>query len=512
MAERSNKPLSISFHGLGGQGGGVLADWLVELAEHNGYLAQATSVPGVAQRTGATVYYIEIFPRAQAEAVRVDPVLALMPMPGDVDLVVASELIEAGRAVARGVVTPDRTTLIAASHREYSISEKSALGDGTADSEAVMAACKAAANRFICFDMQAMAERHGSVISAALLGAIAASGALPFPRTAYEDAIKHSGVGVDTSLATFAATFDIATNPGATGSVPAAALEGAPAANLWRGQSANGEIPAQIVRHFPQPAQDMVLQGARRCADYQDGDYARSYLKRLLPILALDTGHDGFLLTRETARYLALWMSFEDPIRVADLKIRAERLEKCRVEVRADPGQIVYLAEFMHPRLQEVCDTLPAPVGRFVLRSRFWRRALSTLFNTGRRIHSTALSGFLLLFLLSRLRRWRRSTLRFQLENAAIESWLADLAEIPSGQYSLALELARCPRLIKGYGDARERGMRNFNRITSSLRPIRSNSDAADILARLREAALADESGQSLDRELTQTVGPAPGP
>ena len=49
-----------------------------------------------------------------------------MPLPGDVDIVLASELMEAGRAVQRGLVTPDRTTLIASTHRVYSIAEKTA--------------------------------------------------------------------------------------------------------------------------------------------------------------------------------------------------------------------------------------------------------------------------------------------------------------------------------------------------------------------------------------------------
>ena len=62
-----------------------------------------------------------------------EPVLALMPIPGDVDLVIAAELMEAGRAIPRGLVTPDRTTLIASSHRVYGHPEKSAMGDGTLD-------------------------------------------------------------------------------------------------------------------------------------------------------------------------------------------------------------------------------------------------------------------------------------------------------------------------------------------------------------------------------------------
>jgi indolepyruvate ferredoxin oxidoreductase beta subunit len=53
---------------MGGQGGGVLADWIVALAETEGWIAQSTSVPGVAQRTGATIYYIEMLPPGTAAA------------------------------------------------------------------------------------------------------------------------------------------------------------------------------------------------------------------------------------------------------------------------------------------------------------------------------------------------------------------------------------------------------------------------------------------------------------
>src|SRR3989442_10524591 len=94
---------TIAIVAMGGEGGGVLADWIVDLAEHAGYLAQTTSVPGVAQRTGSTVYYIEIFPKGAAA--NKAPILALMPVPGELDIVLASELMEAGRAIQRGMVT-----------------------------------------------------------------------------------------------------------------------------------------------------------------------------------------------------------------------------------------------------------------------------------------------------------------------------------------------------------------------------------------------------------------------
>ena len=174
------QPLKIAIMAMGGEGGGVLADWIVDLGEANGHLAQTTSVPGVAQRTGATIYYVELYPAARAEADGAQPVLALMPLPGDVDVVLASELMEGGRAIQRGLVTPDRTTLLASTHRVYSITEKSALGDGRVDSDALLAHAAAAAKRFVRFDMAAVAEQNGSVIGAVLFGALAGTGVLPF--------------------------------------------------------------------------------------------------------------------------------------------------------------------------------------------------------------------------------------------------------------------------------------------------------------------------------------------
>ena len=203
MAER---PITVAILAIGGQGGGVVSDWIVRLAERSGWYAQSTSVPGVAQRTGATIYYIEMLPESGRQ-----PVMALMPAPGDVDIVIAAELMEAGRAMQRGFVTPDRTTLIASSHRAYAVQEKAAPGDGIADSGAVIAAARTSAKRFICLDLQAIAEAEGSVISASLFGALAASGALPFPRAAFEQTIRDSGKGVAASLGAFGAAHDAAT-------------------------------------------------------------------------------------------------------------------------------------------------------------------------------------------------------------------------------------------------------------------------------------------------------------
>lgn len=189
---------------LGGQGGGVLAEWIVKAGERSGLIAQSTSVPGVAQRTGATIYYVELFPAAAAAEAGKAPVLALSPTPGDVDVVIAAELMEAGRALARGFLSP-KTTLIASTHRIYAIGEKIAMGDGRRSGDDVRAAVDAAAGRTLWLDMEAAAEHTGAVISAVMLGALAGSAATTVAREIFEDEIRRSGRSVEKNLAAFAA-------------------------------------------------------------------------------------------------------------------------------------------------------------------------------------------------------------------------------------------------------------------------------------------------------------------
>jgi indolepyruvate ferredoxin oxidoreductase beta subunit len=460
-------PIRISLHAIGGQGGGVLSDWIVAVARHCGWLAQATSVPGVAQRTGATVYYIELFPRP--ETTGREPVFALMPTAGEVDLVVAAELMEAGRAINRGLVTSDRTTLVTSTNRIYSIGEKSQMGDGRFQEAPVLAAAKSSARRLIAADMEAAAERTGSMISAPLFGAVAGCGLLPFARSDYETVIRAAGVAATTNLAGFAAGF--------------AAAQDAPAALLGR---------EPVATSFLIDVQKLVEEGARRLTDYQDRKYADLYRERLSRV----TPHEraDALLSRELARYLALWMSYEDTVRVADLKTRAARFRRVQGEVDAKAGQLVNIVEYLHPRLEEICDVLPAALGKWVMRSPRLHKWLAPLFARGRHISTSKLSGFLLLYGLAGLRRWRRGSFRYARENAKIESWLDRVAESAAQDYELAVEIVRCQRLIKGYGDTYERGWRNFSTLMAQLGQI-----DAPTLSRYRLAALADDEGRALN-------------
>jgi indolepyruvate ferredoxin oxidoreductase beta subunit len=495
------KPICIAIHAMGGQGGGVLSDWLVALAEDNGWVAQSTSVPGVAQRTGATIYYIEMLP-SRLGGNRGAPVLALTPVPGEVDIVIAAELMEAGRAIQRSFVTPENTTLIASSHRSYAVVEKIAPGNGIANAEQVLEAGRAAAKRFVYFDMSAEAERHGSVISAVLLGAVAGAEVLPFERGAFEAAIRKGGVGVEASLRAFAGGYERIRQP-----APAAPVATPlPALPSSAGHAALDRLLERVRRELPEAAHGMSFAGLKRVVDFQDVKYGDEYLDRMAALATLDHDCGGagrdFALTTEAARQLAVAMCYDDVIRVADLKTRAARFERVRGEVEAAPEQLVYTTEFMHPRIEEVCGTLPAALGRAIeARPRLFK-ALGRIVDRGRRVQTGTVGWFLVLYVLAGMRRFRRSTLRHGREAAHIASWLDLVRGMAPRNYQLAVELVKCRRLVKGYSDTHVRGLGKFDRVIEAARRLADRPDAADWVRRLRDAALLDEEGKALDGAL----------
>ena len=494
----TERPIGVAILAMGGQGGGVLADWIVSLAENAGWYAQSTSVPGVAQRTGATIYYVEMI-RRQGDA---PPVLSLLPVPGDVDVVIAAEMMETGRAIQRGLVTPARTTLIASTHRAYAVTEKAKPGDGRADPEAVRIAARAAAGRFLAADMQALAERAGSVISAALFGALAASAALPFPRAAFEETIRAAGVGVEGSLRAFAAGFDAVTAPEPTAAPAAPAPPATPRGGTPAERAELDRALNRMATDFPAPAHAMLRHGLARVIDFQDIAYGHEYLDRVQHVAAHDDAAHDFALTTEAARQIAVAMAYDDVVRVADLKTRGSRLARVRGEVGLREGQILDTTEFFHPRLEEVCATLPAKLGRRVEASPALSRLVGAAFARGRRVRTQTLRGFLTLYLLAGMKRWRRGSLRHAREQAHLAEWLALIEQQARDDYALALELLRCRRLVKGYSDTHARGLGKFGKVLGALPRLAGRADAADWVRRLREAALADEDGKMLDGAL----------
>jgi len=503
MAAAGERPITIAMLALGGQGGGVLSNWLVDLAEANGYLAQSTYVAGVAQRTGATVYCVEMLRRAAVEAEGRAPVFVQYPVPGDVDIVVASELAETGRAIEKGFITPNVTTLIASSHRDYAISEKAALGDGITDLQPVIEAAREAAQRFICFDMATRARETSSVISAVIFGAIAASGALPFQREQYEAVIRDSGRAIGTNLNGFAAGFEGARSDTVTDVT--AADDATPVASP-RGPAGQA-LAARIDGMLPPDCRHVALHGALRTLSYQDKDYAELYLDRLARIQSLDRHQpdtsDGYPLSRAVARELALQMCYEDTIRVAEIKTRAHRLDGIGRDIGATSGQPWYVTEYFHPRFEEVCDTLPAGLGARALASPAIRRWTAPLFRSGRNVSTNKIWGYCFLSALARLRRWRRKTLRYAVQQRHIQDWLDAIAETAADDYEGAVALAESIEIVRGYGDTYERGLTRY-RAMLKVSARTASGDKAEVLRRLRTAALADEAGSVFEKTLSE--------
>ena len=502
----SDPIIKLAVLAVGGQGGGVITDWIVDLAERNGWYAQSTSVPGVAQRTGATIYYVEMVPEAEGT-----PVLSLMPAPGDVDIVLAAELMEAGRAMQRGLVTPDRTTLITSTHRTLAIIEKVMPGSGIADPEPVLDAARKSSKRFLGADLEKLAAENGSVISASLFGALAGSGVLPFPRESFEATIAAGGRGAAQSLKAFGAGFAAIEKPeadGATGAGAApAAPRGAPAisgpADATRAWAA---LADSVTHDFPAEAQTMLHAGLQKVVDFQDLRYGRDYLDRLKALYAYDIAAGGadraFRFTVEAAKYLANAMAYDDVIRVADLKTRASRFRRVEKEIGTGPAQVLHVTEFMHPRIEEVCGTMPAALGAFVMSRPKLVHALDRVVNKGRHFRTDRVHHFLALYFVGGLRRMRRSTLRHRTEMAHIEEWLALARDTLARDYALGVEVLRCRRLIKGYSDTHERGEAKYDRVLSALPILAGRADAAEWLHRLIEMALKDEEGEMLDGAL----------
>jgi indolepyruvate ferredoxin oxidoreductase beta subunit len=493
------RPVAILIAALGGEGGGVLTDWIVAAAAAQGFPVQSTSIPGVAQRTGATTYYIEVMPATVAALGGKRPVLALTPGSGDVDVVLASELMEGARAIGNGFVTPERTTLLASTHRSYAIAERMAMADGRYDTGRLTKAIETHARRHMLFDMAAIAKDSGAMINAVMLGAFAAAQVLAIPPQTFEDAIRHDGKAVDANLRGFRAGLAAATQAAAR-----AASDGKRRHDPMRSVAA---LEAEANATMPASAREIVVEGIRRTAAYQDVAYAGLYLDRLRPILAVDTrANAGGRLIRETARQLAVRMTFEDVIRVAQAKIAPERFARIRAELGLKDDEPFRIVEFLKPGLDEMVQVLPTRLAQRILAwagRRNWRP------HWGMEIETTSLTGYLRFWALAKLKRLRPRGHRYALEQAAITQWLALVAEAAPLSADVAVEIAECARLIKGYGDTWQRGSANYAAIaTQVIRPLLAGAlplaQGADAIASARTAALVDPEGEGLAKCLAE--------
>ncbi len=500
-----NGPITMLVCALGGEGGGVMAEWLVDAARLGGLRAQSTSIPGVAQRTGATTYYLEIDPAVAGAGQSGAPIFSLNPVAGALDVLVSSELLETVRQASNGMVSPTRTRVISSSARALTTHERMQMGDGRVDQAALRKVVQSQSRRCDLFDMSAMAAEHGTVVSAVMLGAIAGAGVLPLSREHYEAAIRQGERGVEASLRGFAAGF----------ARMQAGVDAAPHAQVTS-LASNTEHARYAA--FPAAARAIVALGTARMVEYQDQAYADLYLQRLHAVHETENAIDaaasqGHAITSETARWLALWMAFDDIVRVADLKARASRAARVRKEVKAEDAQIVRVYDHFKPGVPEFAAMLPA---RIATRLQHWdtqrQQRGHAAFALKLKLRTDGVLGMLALRVLASLKALRPYGSRYAHEQALIEAWMKAVTLGTRAHWQLGHELAQCGRLIKGYGSTNERGKANLLHIIEHLAikaDFPSPESRALAIAQARKAALADEAGTALDVALMQHGAPA---
>jgi indolepyruvate ferredoxin oxidoreductase beta subunit len=474
----ADRPICVVIAALGGQGGGVLADWLVTAARHDGFPAQMTSIPGVAQRTGATTYYFELFPE---KAPPKDPVFSIYPSSGDVSLLAALEPTEAGRALAQGFVGGG-TTVVTTPERVFSTAEKMHAGDGTIAAAPVLEALTRAGKDVLTVDLRAIATKTRCQPNAVMFGAIAETGVLPITRQAYQAAITHSGVAVEANLAGFDAGAAAASAPRQTAEEKAGpGFDPAPAKL------------AATVGEFPSAIRPMVGHGLARLVDYQSIRYGRLYLERLRTIVALDDADDR-RLSLAVARRLAAWMSYEDVIRVAQLKTRPGRLARIRAEAGAPDDAPFIVQDFLKPGREEFEGLIPRFLAPLMPRAphRASGRGLAM------RLNAASPGGHLAFRVLASLRPWRRVSIQYKREQAAIERWLSAVAAAVPRGYDLACDTANAAVWARGYGAVRARGLKRLEILFNDWEP-RLDADAEAVAAAVRKAldnAYTDPDGE----------------
>jgi indolepyruvate ferredoxin oxidoreductase beta subunit len=511
----NQQPISLLLCALGGEGGGILTDWLVEAARHAGYAAQATSIPGVAQRTGATTYYLEVFPVPMAELGGRQPVFGLNPLPGRLDALVSSELLETGRQITNGLASDSHTLVITSSARALTTGEKMVMGDGRRDAAELIDLVNTHSRARHVLDMAALTKQAGTVVSAVMLGAIAGSGLLPFARQDYEAVIGSGGASASAkaSLRGFALAFDAVQAQRAQAAYVEQVLAPEPA-------PAAPSLPTALAREFPPEVHPLMALGHARVCEYQSAAYGTHYAARLRRVLEAEKrtdpdGSHGWGTTVEMARWVALWMAFDDIVLVADLKSRASRQARVRSEAKAGNDDLLRVYDHFKPGAPEFAAMLPAGLAQRVLA---WDRkrvaAGKAPWALPLKIGTHSVLGMLALRGLAATKRLRPMGSRFQTEQALIDRWLAAVVQLTSIHWQLGHEVALCGRLIKGYGSTNERGKDNLLHIIDHLALPALNDPTSAVqrcraVAAARTAALSDEAGKALDLALQQHGAPA---
>lgn len=507
--------IKIMVPAVGGQGGGVLTEWLVQAFFLENYDVQGISLPGLSQRGGSTVYYLEAHPKPESPDKQI--IFAQFPVPGEVDIIISQEFLELGRALQLGYGS-DRTTIVTSTHRIYSTLEKMPIGSGIYSDENLRKIATAFSSKLIELNALQLAKDNGMddlAVNAILFGALAASGCLPLSKASFISSIEKVGVAVKTNLRGFEVGWNFVTSTKyAESGKRSVVWETFVRTRADRLEEYEREVYlgklSRIETEFPSQLREIIAESLYRLIDYQDAEYADTYIDDVKEIYRLDESVKGNLkLTEHFAKNLALLMSYEDGIRVAELKIKSERFKRIKEEMRLRDDQVFKVVDYLKPDAEELYGLLPniviAPFVRIIespLFKKIWRRKKPITF--AQTPTTTSFSGYLRLWMMTRIKFMRPHSYRFKKERALMRKYRESTIYYAGLDYKLGSLIARSGSMVKGYGKVRRRTIKAFYRfIDNIVFPLsefeRNKRKNYDITIEVAEEALKLISGESVE-------------
>lgn len=507
--------IKIMVPAVGGQGGGVLTEWLVQAFFLENYDVQGISLPGLSQRGGSTVYYLEAHPRPESPDKQI--IFAQFPVPGEVDVIISQEFLELGRALQLGYGS-DRTTIVTSTHRIYSTLEKMPIGSGIYSDENLRKIATAFSSKLIELNALQLAKDNGMddlAVNAILFGALAASGRLPLSKASFISSVEKVGVAVKTNLRGFDVGWSfVSSRKYAESGKKAVVWETFVKTRADRLEEYEREVylgkVSRIETEFPSQLREIIAESLYRLIDYQDEGYADTYIDDVKEIYGLDESVKGNLkLTEHFARNLALLMSYEDGIRVAELKIKSERFKRIKEEMRLRDDQVFKVVDYLKPDAEELYGLLPniviAPFVRIIespLFKKIWRRKKPITF--AQTPTTTSFSGYLRLWMMTKIKFMRPHSYRFKKERELMRKYKESTIYYAGLDYKLGSLIARSGSMVKGYGKVRRRTIKAFYRfIDNIVFPLsefeRNKRKNYDITIEVAEEALKLISGESVE-------------
>ncbi len=256
------------------------------------------------------------------------------------------------------------------------------------------------------------------------------------------------------------------------------------------------DSPLCLPDGLPDAVTPIALEAVHRLTDYQGASYAQLYLDRLKRFVGRRNVDD--VLFGDIARLMAARMSYEDPIRMAQLKL-------AEVDIRRDRPQDTFADDVRRLRLDEMVSSLPGTIADPALVGLEWAGWLHM--PVIRRFSTASRWSIRRLKLEASLRRWRLHSVRYAKERAWVERWLHMIDRSLTKQPEAVSAMVQTATMVQGYGASYRQGLADWHLIIDGLaKPTFDGMlklpDLAGAVAEARAAALPDPRQAALKRTI----------